>query len=265
MLPATDAGPRPEILASAAALLRPDAAVSHECAALAHGLDVLRTPEVATLTTRYRLHAAARAGVVVRAAVIDEDEIGTWFGTRITLVARTVIDLARGGMRPGVVVADSALRNGLATLDELWAAIERQRRWDGVITARKVLHLASEKSESPLESLSRVFLFENDLPLPDQQVWIETYRGRYRVDGLWREQGVVLEVDGLVKYRDDPKARAKEKLRHEALARAGFAVERIVAEDLWRFRRETVRRLTAALTCSPGSPHRRPGSGRSGL
>ena len=83
-------------------------------------------------------------------------------------------------------MADSALLNELVAMDELRDAIERQARWHGVTNARRVLELASPLSESPLESLSRLFMADNGVPLPEQQRWVETHRGWYRVDGLWR-------------------------------------------------------------------------------
>jgi hypothetical protein len=89
----------------------------------------------------------------------------------------------------------------VVTRGELQAALARQRGWDGVATARRVLELASELSESPLESLARPFLADHDLPLPKQQAWVKTYRGWYRVDGSWTELGVILEVDGMLKYQ----------------------------------------------------------------
>src|SRR5699024_1381621 len=95
-------GRRPEIRAAAVALLRPDTVISHECAALTRGLDVLQVPPVATLTTASRAHAAARSGAVVRSTSIDDDDVSRWFGVRVTSVARTVVDLARQSARDGI-------------------------------------------------------------------------------------------------------------------------------------------------------------------
>lgn len=194
-------GRRPEIAAAAVALVRSNVAISHECSALAQGLDVLGTATFATLTTASRAHAAARAGAVIRCAALDDADLTRWFGVPITTCARTVVDTARRGATDGIVVADSALHDDVVTRGELQAALARQRGWDGVATARRVLELASELSESPLESLARPFLADHDLPLPKQQAWVKTYRGWYRVDGSWTELGVILEVDGMLKYQ----------------------------------------------------------------
>ncbi len=244
-------GLRPEIRASAVALVRPDAVISHECAALAFGLDVMRVPKVATLTSSFRDHAASRSGAVVRSAKLSDGDVTTWFGTRVTSCPRTVIDIARRSARDGIVVADSALLNELVTIDQLRSALRRQQHWDGVITARRVVELASGLSESALESLARLFLDDNHIPLPEQQVWIETHRGWFRVDGLWGEFGVILEVDGLIKYRkadpndDDPLV--TEKLRQEALERAGYTVIRVTWADIHVTPQATLVRIVAVL------------------
>lgn len=244
-------GNRPEILAAAGALVRPDATISHECAALARGLDVLHTPAVATLSTPYRSHACSRSGAVVRAAVLQADEVTHWFGAPLTTVARTVVDIARRGASDGIVVADSALREGLVTHAQLRAVLARQSRWDGVVTARQVVELATPKSESPLESLARLFMATHGIALPEQQVRIHTARGAYRVDGLWAHRAVVFEADGLGKYRDDGSGQdnplVREKLRQEALEQAGYTVVRVTWADIHLRPHETAARIRRAL------------------
>lgn len=158
-----------------------------------------------------------------------------------------MIDIARTGARPGIVAVESALYHGCVTRTELEEVLERQRRWDGVITARRVVELAGAQSESPLESLARLFLADHRLPLPDQQVLIDTYLGRFRVDGLWDARRVVLEVDGLLKYRADADALTAEKLRQEAIERAGYKVVRVTWSDLHDDPLATVARIRAAL------------------
>lgn len=236
-------GESPEIIAAAAALIRPDSVISHASAASAHGLDVLTMPRRATQSTNSRAHAVADAATVVHAASLPDDEVGRW----ITNCARTVVDIARSGIRGGLVVADSALRNELVTMDELRAAVNRQRGWRGVTAARRVLDLASPFSESPLESVTRLFLDDHGVPLPEQQRWINTHRGWYRVDGLWERETVVLEADGLQKYRERLEALPDEKLREEALRRAGYDVVRVMWRDLFREPEQTVARIRNAL------------------
>jgi very-short-patch-repair endonuclease len=79
-----------------------------------------------------------------------------------------------------------------------------------------------------LESLTRLRLHDDGLPIPDLQVWI----GRDRVDMLFEKQRLILEVDGLEKYVDD--ALQLEKQRETRLRRLGYRVERVTADDVVR-------------------------------
>jgi hypothetical protein len=234
-----------EIRAAAAALVRPELTVSHESAAAMHGLPLLITPARPRLTTTG--NGGGERDILVHSARLPDDDRTLWFGIPITVVARTVIDIARNaGVRAGLVAADAALAEALLTADELGAAVECAVRWPGVRRARRVVELASPLSESPLESLTRLLVVESGLPTPHLQVPVRTARGRYRVDGLWPERGVVFEADGLLKYAAPSDLRA-EKLRQEDLERAGYRVVRVTWQDVWTHPSRTVDRIAAAL------------------
>ena len=83
--------------------------------------------------------------------------------------------------------------------------------------------------------------------MPEPQVRIETEVGPVWPDFLWRAAMVIVEVDGKVKYRDDPDALVREKLRQEALEKLGYVVIRWMAEDVWRRPEELVARLWRVL------------------
>ena len=247
-------GLHPVVLAAAAALVRRDAVISHECSAMAHGVDVLHIPRLAMLTTCGRRFSGAVGGAVIRAAWLDEDEVVRWYGASLTSCARSVVDIARSGARAGIVAVESALTWGAVTRADLASTIARQHHWDGVITARRIIELAGDGSESPLESLARLFLADRNIPLPDQQQVISTFLGDFRVDGLWADAGVVLEVDGLLKYRlarmpDELDPLTAEKLRQEAIEQAGYRVVRVTWADLHRSPERTEARIRRALGC----------------
>jgi very-short-patch-repair endonuclease len=109
------------------------------------------------------------------------------------------------------------------------------------------VQLADGRSESPLESLARLCLVDGGLPLPDLQVRVDTDGGPYRVDMLYRKQRVIIELDGLLKYRNDPRALVAEKRRQEHLERAGYRVIRLLWEDVLHRPAETLARVRAAL------------------
>lgn len=86
------------------------------------------------------------------------------------------------------------------------------------------------------------------------QRWIRTSRGWYRVDGLWPDRMVAFEADGLV-YRDNPLGLEAEKIRYEALWRAGYRIVRILWDDVIHHRAETVLRVRHDLALGgPGLP-----------
>ena len=234
-----------EIRAAAAALVRPELTVSHESAAAMYGLPLLASPSRPRLTTIG--NGGGEPDILVHSAGLHDDERARWFGVPITVVAWTVIDIARnGGVRAGLVAADAALGEELVSADELGAALERVTRWPGVRRARRVVDLASPLAESPLESLTRLLVVEAGLPTPHLQVWIRTAYGRYRVDGLWPDRGVVFEADGLLKYAT-PLDLQREKLRQEELERAGCRVVRVTWDDVWSHPTRTVDRIATAL------------------
>jgi very-short-patch-repair endonuclease len=239
-------GLRSEIQAAAAALVHPGHVVSHESGALMYGLPVARDP-VRPLLTVAEAKGGGRPDVLIHAAALSGAEVADWFGVPVTTPARCVSDIARNsGAAAGLMAADAALREGLTTVAELIAAAERGVRWPGVRTARKVAELASPLAESPLESESRLVIHDAGLPMPELQVWVRTAAGMYRVDGLWPDRGVVLEVDGMLKYRSR-KALSAEKKRQEALERAGYRVVRVTWEDIHYLRAETIDRIADAL------------------
>jgi hypothetical protein len=112
----------------------------------------------------------------------------------------------------------------------------------------EAISLADPRAESPLESASRGYLHEVQLPLPELQAWIRGADGRhYRVDFLWRDRRVIGEADGWVKYTDLSDLR-DEKRREDALRAAGFVMVRWTSDELWRTPDTVMARLRSALT-----------------
>jgi hypothetical protein len=240
-------GNGPEARASAVALVRPGHTISHENAAAIHGLPLLSDPSRPRLTVGVG-NGGGQTDALIHAAGLWPEEIETWFGAPVTTPARTVVDVARNcGIKAGLVMADAALADNLASAGDLGAAVERATHWPGIRAARRAVELASPFAESPLESLSRLLIIDAGLPVPGLQKWIKTHRGWYRVDGLWPDRAVILEVDGLKKYRDDDGALAEEKLRQEALERAGYRVVRVTWDDVVHHPELTVFRIADAL------------------
>lgn len=126
--------------------------------------------------------------------------------------------------------------------------------------AKKVLTLLDPRSESPLESVSRLRLHETSLPRPELQTDILTLTGLLlgRVDFYWDEFGVVGEVDGLTKYREDPIGTTmRERRRQGLMDELGLIFVRWGRSDL-----RDMRTLTGRLEAAFARGSRRPRSDR---
>jgi hypothetical protein len=236
---------RHTLAATAAALVRPGHVISGASAGVVHGLPLVHHPDRVVLTADEPSRMGARGRVLVRAARHPVDDTTTWFGTPITTIARTIVDLAREDRAAGLVAADAALHQRVVGPDELRSVASRSAGWPGARQARDIVAVASPLAESPLESLTRLCIVDANLPTPELQSWVEGAGWRYRVDMLWREERVIAEADGKIKYEGD--ALWREKRRQERLERAGFRVVRVLWDDIMRWRAETIARISHAL------------------
>lgn len=217
-----------------------DAIAGGESAARNWGLETLNPPgpELVVVTDDAAVAARRRAGYVVRVADLAAHHRAVRHGVPVTSPARTVVDLARAcPFADGVVVVDSVLRGGLATVRELDQVLAECRGWLGIERARRVVAFADPESESVLESLSRAAMHQQGLPRPRTQVVIEDDRGPCgRVDFLWDDVRVIGEADGLAKYAGDGRRTTREivraeKRREERLVDAGYEIVRWGWED----------------------------------
>src|SRR5262249_58247666 len=100
---------------------------------------------------------AGRAGFAIHTAALPAGHAVNRHGLPVTSAARTVADLARASSFPaGVVAADSALRSRHASKADLDLCITACAGWPGIQNARRVAAFADARSESVLESISRV-------------------------------------------------------------------------------------------------------------
>jgi hypothetical protein len=212
-------------LAGAVAVIGPSAVVSHESAAYLHSIDLLSTPDVATLTCPRGHNWHPRSGVRLHVADVPTEQLTTYAGLPVTTPARTVVDLMRTlSFQAGVVATDSALHRKLVTKAELTAVLAACPRWPGARRGAAVIDFADGRAESPLESIARVAFADCRLPPPDLQVWLGgTVEPIGRVDFYWKQYRTIAEVDGAIKYADPDRARAQ--LRRDSLLRDdGFEV-----------------------------------------
>ena len=139
--------------------------------------------------------------------------------------AWTAVSLARFQALPAALVPlDSALRVGVSR-KALLASARHMAGWPGAAGLETAIGHANALSESALESLARGQFTLAALPAPTLQAEVVANRRRYRLDFLWADARLVLEVDGLVKY-DEARVMQEEKRRHNDLQAAGYTVLR---------------------------------------
>lgn len=151
----------------------------------------------------------------------------TYGGILMATPARACVDLARAERFGSAVVAmDGALRRGMPA-EDVHDVLHVMRRWPGVSGARAAFAFADGRSESALESLTRVACLLHRLPVPEPQV--ELWRdGRFvaRLYLLVRSALLALEPDGAVKFTDAGVLPALLE-RHEEIKDCGVEVQRV--------------------------------------
>lgn len=233
-------------------------ALAHVSAATVHGL-AIHDIDLSRVRLARDDTQARRGPLVSKHLIVDrrvpEHHVSEVVGARVTSVARTIADLARSeGVGSAVVAADSALQLSLTTLDEVHAVLS-DIPGVGVARARRTLALVDGRSESPLESLSRLEIGWSGLPAPELQVTLCDSAGRFlgRVDFLWRESRVIGECDGEGKYlgvygdRTAYETIAQERRRQQALVDEGWQVIRWTWRELVSTPEVVIARIRAAL------------------
>lgn len=171
-------------------------------------------------------------GLRILPAALPVEDVTTLSGLPVSTPARTAVDLARHfAFEPAVVVVDSLRFKYKITDGQLAAVLERCRGWPFVRRARRAIGFSIVQAESPLESRFRLRFAEIGTPACRWQVDVIDANGEQRrLDGLFgRRAG--LEIDGRSKYKT-PEDLWEEKLREDALRRAGFPLLRLTADDL---------------------------------
>ena len=204
--------------------IHPALVISHESAVAMLGLPwlgefpthvVATDPRRATGQRRAHLQKVGGAGRPIACASVG--------GLPVTTLVVTGVDVAlRASFRTAVVVLDAVLARGVPQ-DALLAELRsREPRPRASTRARRAIEFADAAADSPGESVARLCWAEAGFPPPVLQQEFRDAAGLIgRVDFWFEDAGVVVEFDGLVKYRD-------------RTMRAGRSPERVVIDEKLR-------------------------------
>lgn len=230
----TPAG-RHAALSRGAALTYPDAILANVSAVAAHDL-----PVMGAIGRRAFLERPVRAevltqGYVIRPRSAPEDEVEAalpGWGRCVSPATAIVQHTLEHGVMPGVVAADAAIHRGDVCVPELADAAARTFGWPRSARATTMLAMVDGRSESVGESRLRLDLRTGGIDVTPQAV-IRDGEFVARVDFLVDGSKVVIEFDGLVKYRDGgADALIAEKRREDHLRALGYIVVRVTWAEL---------------------------------
>jgi len=161
---------------------------------------------------------------------MDPKEVTELAGVPLTVVPRTILDLARfvraRELEQAVAYAE---RHDLTSRAELLSLLERRPRQPGTRALRALLEAArspamtrSQAEERLLELIRRV-----QLPVPELNVRV----GPFEVDFLWRTERLIAEVDGFA-FHGSRGAFEGDRRRDAQLVSLGYRVIRVTWRQL---------------------------------
>jgi very-short-patch-repair endonuclease len=224
---------------------RGHAVVSHRSAAAVWGLLPCRSGEV-TLTTVTKARNVRPGLRVHRTRHLDRRDLRRREGLPVTSPPRTIVELAAeetdAELEDAVAVA---FQRGLATPDEIRAAMARAPRSRGAPRLRRMLETGetSGLTRSWTERRMRALLRQAELPQPLANVPLLGYVA----DFLWPELKLIVEVDGF-SFHSSRSAFEHDRKRDQKLAAAGYTVIRVTRRQLRSEPLAVIARIAQALT-----------------
>lgn len=211
------------------------AVVSHRAAAWLWGFDGIMPAGIELSVERGR-GATLADGMVHRVRRLDPVDVTRTGPIPVTTPARTLIDLASAVPRgPLEEALDGACRRGQVHVDHLtWRlrSLGQQGRAGASTLAALIEPSQRGRAESWLESALLRLLRESFLPMPRMQVTMRPGPGRaVRVDGIYDEQGLVVEVSGHATHATR-RQRQSDAERRARLVAAGMRVVDFTYEDV---------------------------------
>ncbi|MFD6163432.1 hypothetical protein ACFWF7_33765 [Nocardia sp. NPDC060256] len=191
----------------------PVVVASHATAAELHGFSVIESAATHVIGKQ----RSRSKQLVVHQDRVDSANLAVVKGTLTTNPVRTAVDLARTLNRlDALATVDAALRLGLSQ-SALEEEVARHRGRRGFRQAAELVGVADGRSESPMESRTRLRCIDAGLPHPEPQVEVATRDGPRRLDLGWRQSRIGLEYDSAA-WHSGPHAAARDTARHNTLS-----------------------------------------------
>jgi hypothetical protein len=227
------------------------AVVSHSSAARLYGFERFEAAGVEFTVVRSqrgrRLPSGLEATVHTSVSRLTGD-VRRVQGLPVTSPERTIVDLARNGVHANLLESaiDSAIRMRLTTLDHVIDRLERCKgssRW-GVAQLDSLV--VTSGGHSVLERRFLRLMRKAGMPMPLPQI-VHRKDGQHvaRVDFLFQEQGLVVEVSG-GRGHSTASDRAKDARRRNQLQQIGRTVLEFTYEDVTQREAYVLDTLTAA-------------------
>lgn len=199
------------------------AALSHESAAWLWGLFAERPEEEVHVSLAGR--QARRLGIRVhRSSSLEGRDLRRVKGLRVTSPARTLLDLA-ATLSPRRLerAFDEAFARRLLSVRQLEAVLARAQGRHGATTLARLLSSSRTPAltRSAGEELVLELLRNAELPAPE----VNARTHGFEVDFLWREQRLVLEMDGW-QWHSSRSAFERDRRKTAKLTAAGLRVTR---------------------------------------
>lgn len=176
-------------------------------------------------------HRGSRTGIVFHEALLHPADLAEIDGIPVTAVPRTLLDLASQlSVRQFEKAFWEAERLGLIASHDLRAFLARSHGRRGMGQLRRLSDRVLPPDlvvRSPLERRFYELCRDGDLPLPALNERVEGME----VDALWREQGLIVELDGQA-YHRGVGAFERDRRRDARLQLAGYRVVRITHRRL---------------------------------
>jgi hypothetical protein len=244
----------------------PIAVVSHRSAARLLGLPG-RWGEVVEITKKRGWHHDVTLGRLHETSWLPPEHVVTVDGLACTTVARTVFDLAgdpepweRGSPR-GLAIHELRVRrlmnaclgrHGLTIEQQaaVLAALGKRGRPGSALVRALLTEFGPDHTptESGLEDLFLSVVTAAGLEPPEKQVNVGTDHFIGRVDFVYREARLIIEVDS--RWHDGPDDRERDRWRDNELHAAGWRVIRVRYRDLVTEPDRVVRLIRRALRTS---------------